>query len=124
MELDYVLQCDLAMLRDVNIMDYSLMLIVINFPSDKDSDYQSIINVFGEQRNLNKIFKSRNEKYIYVLGLIDYLQKFNLSKFLENKYKSILYGKEMINISAVDPILYGKRMHNFAIENIFVSNMN
>ena len=30
----------------------------------------------------------------------------------------------MINISAVDPILYGKRMHNFAIENIFVSNMN
>ena len=52
------------------------------------------------------------------------INKVYTGNFLENKYKSILYGKEMINISAVDPILYGKRMHNFAIENIFVSNMN
>ena len=65
------------------------MLIVIHFPNQKDSEYGNIIDVFGEQRYKNRVFKSKNGKYIYCLGIIDYLQRFNLSKFLENKYKSI-----------------------------------
>ena len=71
-------------------MDYSLMLIVIHFPKQEDAEYQNIINIFGEQRYRSRIFKSKKEKYIYCLGIIDYLQKFDLSKFLENKYKSEL----------------------------------
>ena len=111
------------MLRKVNIMDYSLMLIVIHFPKEQDSEYDNIINVFGEQRYQNKVFKSKNGKYIYCLGIIDYLQRFDLSKYLENKFKSIFYGKEIKNVSAVEPTLYSRRMHNFAVQNIFISKL-
>ena len=98
------------------------MLIVIHFPHPEDSEYQNIINVFGEQRYRSRIFKSKKETYIYCIGIIDYLQKFNMSKFLENKYKSILYGEEIKFVSAVDPTLYCKRMHEFAVQNIFITN--
>jgi hypothetical protein len=110
------------MLRNVNIMDYSLMLIVIHFPLPEESEYQNILNVFGEQRYRSRVFKAKNQKYIYCLGIIDYLQKFNMSKFLENKYKHILYGDEIKNVSAVDPTLYCRRMHEWALQNLFVSN--
>ena len=122
MELDYLLQNDLEMLRIANIMDYSLMLIVINFPNDNDSDYQTIMNVFGERMNLNRIFKSKTNKYIYCVGIIDYLQKYNFSKKLENISKKCWYCSEIKNVSCLDPIEYSKRMHVFTNENVFVSN--
>ena len=100
------------------------MLIVIHFPKQEDAEYQNIINIFGEQRYRSRIFKSKKEKYIYCLGIIDYLQKFDLSKFLENKYKSFLYGGEIKHVSAVEPTLYCKRMHEFAVQNIFVTKMD
>lgn len=56
------------------------------------------------------------------MGIIDYLQKFNVAKFLENKYKSILYGDEIRYVSAVDPTIYSERMFEFSKDFIFVSN--
>ena len=54
------------------------------------------------------------------MGIIDYLQKFNMTKFLENKYKGILYGKEIRQISSVDPTIYSERILNFAQKYIFI----
>jgi len=104
-------------------MDYSLLLIIVHFPqAEDDPNYESIIHLFGDRRCCRRIFKSQNKKYIYIMGIIDYLQKFNVSKFLENKYKSILYGDEIRYVSAVDPTIYSERMFDFAKDFIFVTN--
>jgi hypothetical protein len=103
-------------------MDYSLLLIIIHFPTQDDENYLKIINLFGDKRCSRRIFKSENKKYIYIMGIIDYLQKFNLAKFLENKYKSVLYGDEIRYVSAVDPTIYSQRMFDFSKNFIFVSN--
>jgi len=100
-------------------MDYSLLLIIINFPHKDDLHYESVINLFGDQRCYRRIFKSKNGKYIYIMGLIDYLQKFNLKKFLENKYKGLLYKNQIQTISAVDPTIYSDRMFKFFEKNLF-----
>ncbi len=113
--------CDLKILRKLFVMDYSLLLIIINFPDNDSIFYDSVINLFGDQRCYKRIFKSKNGKYIYILGLIDYLQKFNIRKFFENKYKKILYSKEIKYISSVDPTIYSDRMLNFAVNNIFIN---
>jgi hypothetical protein len=110
------------MLKEVGVMDYSLLLIIIYFPRQSDPDYQYIFNLFGDPRYARRIIKSKNKKYIYVFGLIDYLQKFNVAKFFENKYKTILYGNEIKYVSAVDPMIYGERLLNFAKDYIFISH--
>lgn len=123
-ELKSVLQADLTMLRDVGVMDYSLLLIILHFPKNDDPDYQNIINLFGDPRYCRRVFKSKNMKYIYIMGIIDYLQKFNAAKFFENKYKSILYGNEIKYVSAVDPMIYSDRLFNFAKDYIFITHSN
>jgi len=113
---------DVALLRDLNVMDYSLLLIIVHFPKFDDPQYEEIINLFGDRRCCRRIFKSENKKYLYIMGIIDYLQKFNVAKFLENKYKSLLYGDEIIYVSAVNPSIYSDRMFEFAKDFIFVTN--
>jgi hypothetical protein len=109
------------MLKEVGVMDYSLLLIIIHFPQPDDPDYEYIFSLFGDPRYARRIVKSKNQKYIYVFGLIDYLQKFNVVKFFENKYKSIVYGNEIKYVSAVDPMIYSDRLLSFAKENIFIT---
>jgi len=109
------------MLREVEVMDYSLLLIILHFPNQNDPEFKTVLDLMGEKRYLSRTFKSKNMKYIYIVGIIDYLQKFNASKFLENKYKSILYGNQIKYVSAVDPIIYSQRMLDFSKDYIFIS---
>lgn len=96
------------------------MLIILHHPYQEDSDYDKIMSSFREQRSCHKVFVSKNKKYIYCLGIIDYLQQFTMAKFFENKYKSLLYGNDIKYVSAVDPTSYCLRMHKFAMEYIFI----
>lgn len=112
---------DVGVLRELNVMDYSLLLIIVHFPNVEAPNYEDIINLFGDRRCCRRIFKSDNKKYIYIMGIIDYLQKFNVAKFLENKYKTILYGDEIRYVSAVDPTIYSERMFEFSKDFIFVN---
>ena len=121
-ELCLVLENDLKMLRDVEVMDYSLLLIIVHFPKPNDPEYENIINLMADKRYLSRIFKSKNMKYIYIMGIIDYLQKFNAAKFFENKYKSLVYGNQIKFVSAVDPMIYSDRMLAFAKDHIFISS--
>jgi len=117
-----ILQNDLTMLREIGVMDYSLLFVIFHFPKDIDPDYDKIMALFGDDKFKHRIYKAKNMKYIYLFGIIDYLQKFNVAKFFENKYKSILYGNEIKYVSAVDPMIYSDRMFNFAKDSIFVSH--
>lgn len=121
-KIETTMESDLSLLRDLNLMDYSFLLIVVAFPKPDDPDYPIIINLFGDPKYCCKIIKSRTSKYIYCYGIIDYLQEFNTKKFLENKYKSVLYGKNIKYVSAVDPTNYSERMKTFFKENVLVSN--
>ena len=124
-ELNEQLERDLIFLRDLNLMDYSLLLIILKFPDDftnNNEEFDALLNLFGDPKYYRKIYKSRTSKYLYCMGIIDYLQIFNMSKFLENKFKTLSYCSEVKNISAVDPITYAQRMKDFLKENLFVSN--
>jgi len=103
------------MLKLAKIMDYSLLLIIANNPNERMTQEENkAFNTSKENvRYHYRIFTSSNGKYIFCLGIIDCLQLFDISKFLENKYKRLLHGKEIKNISAVDPVLYSTRMIDF-----------
>ena len=122
-EVLYKLQSDLNILVKSNIMDYSLLFYIYEIPpQSSENDYNKVFNLFADERYKYKIFKSQKNKYLYILGIIDYLQSYNAKKFLENKYLYILHGKNIKNISAVEPEFYAKRMYNFAKENIFIQS--
>ena len=54
--------------------------------------------------------------YLYHLGIIDYLQDFNLSKQGENKFKGLISDPTMI--SAVHPKPYAERFFKFMQESV------
>ena len=57
--------------------------------------------------------------YLYHMGVIDYLQDFNLNKKLENKFKSQI--KDGDYISAVPPPWYAKRFIEFMCNNVLIN---
>jgi hypothetical protein len=97
------------MLQDCDLMDYSLLFIIIE-ASESEQDKEELEKLFREPRMIRRIFRSRNKKYIYCLGLIDYLQKYDLKKAIEHKLKKIVHDDRA---SAVDSKLYAFRMEKF-----------
>lgn len=57
------------------------------------------------------VFMSEDGMYLYHMGIIDYLQDYNLSKVGENKFKSAYKDGDLI--SAVPPPKYAERFINF-----------
>uniref|UniRef100_A0A7S3CLM6 PIPK domain-containing protein n=1 Tax=Strombidium rassoulzadegani TaxID=1082188 RepID=A0A7S3CLM6_9SPIT len=64
-------------------------------------------------------FMSTSGKFIYHIGVIDYLQDFNFSKLLENSYKSLIDHPDMI--SAVPPKKYCTRFFDFMQSHVIVN---
>ncbi len=54
--------------------------------------------------------------YLYHLGIIDYLQDFNLNKKGENAFKGMI--DDATQISAVHPKAYAERFYNFMQESV------
>lgn len=57
--------------------------------------------------------------YLYHLGIIDYLQDFNLSKKGENKFKGLINDGTLI--SAVPPVPYAERFYKFMQESVIIN---
>lgn len=62
---------------------------------------------------------SDDGRFIYHLGIIDYLQDFNFDKWGENKFKSWKTDGEMI--SAVPPKKYSNRFFSFMQQQVIVN---
>lgn len=109
---------DLSMLADCDLMDYSILLVIIeNYDSDSESTIKDELEeIFKEPRLIRKVFPSDNGKYIYIIGLIDFLQKYNLKKAIEHRLKRIVHDDKA---SAVDSKLYAFRMHKFFQRHVF-----
>ena len=118
------MESDIVFFKRLNLMDYSLLFIIIENPNNIDPDYKQIVGLLDDPKYKGHVYRSDNKNYIYIIGIIDYLQKYNLRKRLENFLKGITLGKEKNTISAVEPDYYGNRFKDFMIKNVFVFEPN
>ena len=118
------MESDIVFFKRLNLMDYSLLFIIIENPNNIDPDYRQIVGLLDDPKYKGHVYRSDNKNYIYIIGIIDYLQKYNLRKRLETFIKGITVGKEKNMISAVEPDYYGNRFKDFMIKNVFVFEPN
>lgn len=119
---------DVEILRKFNLMDYSLLLCIQENP-----DYGSIVNqsvsqvsiakdlikkFYADELSSRHRFISRNGKFIYHIGIIDYLADYNNGKKVENFFKGIFYDGKMI--SAVPAKDYGLRFLRFMRDHVII----
>lgn len=91
-------------------MDYSLLLVVIDRYNIDIEQNEDLEKIYKDPSLIRRIFTSQNNRYIYCIGIIDYLQKYNFKKKFEHKFKYIFHKN---NASAVDSKLYSLRMYKF-----------
>jgi len=72
---------------------------------------ESLYEELLDCRKTRHLFMSEDGKFIYHLGIIDYLQDWNFDKWGENKFKSLISDGDLI--SAVPPQKYSHRFFNF-----------
>jgi hypothetical protein len=66
---------------------------------------------------------SEDGKFVYHISIIDYLQKYDISKKCERLIKrSPLFGAKSDEISSIDTLRYGERFIGFMKEKVF--NLN
>ena len=119
-EIKINMENDILFYKGQSLMDYSLLFIIVDYPNNIDPDYNQIVGLLDDPKYKGHVYKSDNNNYIYIIGIIDYLQKYNCRKRLENFVKGIYFGKEKNMISAVDPGYYGERFQDFMTKNVFV----
>ena len=98
---------DSSFLRDHNIMDYSLLLVIEKMQSMKMSTTRNTIC-------------SETHPEAYHLGIIDFLQEWNLNKKMERAWKSLKGDPNQI--SAMEPIGYQQRFNIFLGKKVFRKN--
>ena len=123
-EISINMENDIEFYKSLSLMDYSLLFIIIDYPNNIDPDYNLIVGLLNDPKYKGHVYRSTDQNYIYIIGIIDYLQKYNNKKRIENFVKGIYYGKEKNMISCVDPGFYGERFQNFMLKNVFVSEVD
>jgi len=120
-----LIQLDSKLLRDHNIMDYSLLLGFQKLDSSKNSqNYSSqdlqlntiqdvalreMIDSSDEEIVARGAIRSTDGSELYVIGIIDILQEFNFMKQVEHVAKVYFECKDKLGLSAVDPHYYQQR---------------
>jgi 1-phosphatidylinositol-4-phosphate 5-kinase len=104
------LKYDLNLLRNCSLMDYSIFITIAE--NKKDFELEKCLVH-------NRLYYSKNEKYIYFIGIIDYLTKFNKTKQFENKFKTLMNYSKRKTISAVNPLIYAQRFSEFIQDELF-----
>lgn len=110
-------QMDSEFLRDVQIIDYSLMVFKIDWLTYMKEKFKgaSVRDYMHLHQNLEQgIFISDKEYGIYYhIGIIDYLQIYNFQKKLEKLGKQILNLSLNLDTSSQNPRIYSQRFINF-----------
>ena len=113
--LSQIIERDIKFLERAKIMDYSLLLGVV------ECNYGAKTIRFLKKKRKNKVFNFRmiySEDYtkIYFLTIIDIFQRYNFIKRMEHSLKSFKpRGKY---ISAISPKPYADRFYNFIHSNL------
>lgn len=99
-QLRAIIELDCEFLRSKGLMDYSLYLTV-----------EKVLSANKLSPNRNRIY-SYDGTELYHIGIIDYLQEWNLFKKVESKWKT-LWTLNGIEISCVEPNSYKSRFCEF-----------
>ena len=125
------LQRDTSLLKDCNVIDYSLFVGVelvdyLNFPKGKKMGLprvmESVLGSISGSRVVDggeyAVMRGERQGFpaCYYFGLIDFLQPFNVKKEVEWRLKSVLYKKD--TFSCVPPDVYAMRLIAFLDHNI------
>ncbi len=109
---------DAEFLRRNGIMDYSLLLIIIKMPSATEQgltqakalkNYKYIEQLDTLLSNYYAVLRSPSKSFIYILGIIDYLQQWDIQKQGEKGIKEYLNPEERGKYSAIPPREYSAR---------------
>jgi hypothetical protein len=125
---------DTSLLREANIMDYSLYLAIEKGPDfvTKKSTIGRNTDFISEDAPSEMIksftlppykYLSFGGQYIYHIAIIDYLQDYNFDKKVENFYKTIKNRKDA-QISAIPPLEYRTRYLKYMAKEVFISQSN
>ncbi len=107
---------DAEFFEDFNLMDYSLLLLKLNF-KNHNNDYTNDFLKFKETRDFDfysrHIYKSKDDpNTFYVCFIIDFFQEYNLRKKMENNLKNLITEKNDL-ISCVPSDQYSSRFIEF-----------
>jgi len=102
---------DSEFFRSVNLIDYSFMVFVVN----KQQAYQEIDSSkdFTASKQLGSMENINEPGLYYNMGIIDYLQPFNLQKRMERLLKRIKKLDRNLDTSSQHPEYYSERFIKF-----------
>lgn len=98
-EITYHMMRDFKFLLQHEIMDYSIIIGIFQFHSEK-------------------CFRDINGERWYRIGIIDYLGKYSLKRKAEYYIKKLRYGKKIRMCSVMKPLSYYKRMVKFLFKRV------
>ena len=98
--INQVMSGDLNILEEARLMDYSLFVCIAKKKLIEKEKEKIIIK--------DRIFESTDKKYVYILGIIDYLTEFGTKKKLEYSYKRFI-NKKKYAMSSINPSKYRQR---------------
>ncbi|CAD8197039.1 unnamed protein product [Paramecium pentaurelia] len=116
------LEIDTLFLKSLGFMDYSLCLMIVDWFSFYESqlyheiqDEELIYKIIGQKlTRLQHCYPSTIQKgQYYHIGIIDYLQKYNLQKITEKYAKKFLKLDSNLDTSSQNPYEYRKRFLTF-----------
>ena len=122
---------DCRFLRANNLMDYSLLIgIELNltkYRGDKNkipnsSRFNSVVSDSEPEQKEELVIRkymSKCGKFIYHIGIIDYLQPFRIMRKLEIYYKTKILKAKANEISSINPESYASRFELFMRNNVF-----
>ncbi|CAD8075462.1 unnamed protein product [Paramecium sonneborni] len=113
LKLNQNLSKDSDFLEKQQLIDYSLLIMIIDW-----KDQQQLLQKYldGQQININPSIKEQG--IYYHIGIIDYLQKWNVNKSLERNTKKIIKMNLQLDTSAQEPKRYSKRFKEKLINRI------
>ncbi|KAK9743111.1 hypothetical protein RND81_03G218100 [Saponaria officinalis] len=122
------IKIDCNFLEEQRIMDYSLLLgVTYRAPKSRELRFGAKISARaiqvaqsvkeGSTVSRNTKLPDKSSVFLYV-GIIDFLQSYNVIKRLEHAYKSLQYDAK--EISSVKPKLYSTRFQDF-LSKVFVT---
>jgi hypothetical protein len=110
---------DVIFLKNNKIMDYSFLFAISEYPSGDTRAYDLMNYKYEKEfKDWRKIKSNDNE--VWSFAIIDYLQLFNTYKYLEYRYKALIYYKKSYYVSCIDPTTYANRFSTF-MTSIFCS---
>eukprot|EP00127_Corallochytrium_limacisporum_P002644 Clim_evm80s134 gene=Clim_evmTU80s134 len=107
-----ILKEDVTIMQKLNIMDYSIMVGVVEYDQKEEPEIEEDIDIYA----VHSLPVDKRE--IYFMGIVDVYTHYGVRKHAAHAGKSIRYG-DGAGISSVDPGSYAKRLVEF-MENVVV----